>query len=251
MRTLQLGVLLLVSTAAWAQDPAEADPPAPPADEDARERPEAPPAEPAPEPEPEPAEVVRPAEPATPVVERPAETVAPEVPALTASTDIWAELESMPPRYSYDLSLHAIFGQIPHYTDLAPWWPGVGIRAVWGPNFGNARVSIGGLLSAEGPVPEFYVIGIEPQVGIDSISGKLQIGASAGVGAHYYGRAAVTGLYESAWGVSPGVMARVGYSDAWSRMGRRFFVFLEPKVRLTGSTISSSFALVVGSGRGA
>ena len=45
-------------------------------------------------------------------------------------------------------------------------------------------------------------------------------------------------------------IARIGWSQTWSRVGRRLFLFLEPKVRYTDGQFVPVVALAVGSGAG-
>ena len=60
----------------------------------------------------------------------------------------------------------------------------------------------------------------------------------------------VTVESESAFYVVPTASVRIGWSQTWSRVGRRLFLFLEPKVRYSEEQFVPVVALVVGSGMG-
>jgi hypothetical protein len=72
-----------------------------------------------------------------------------------------------------------------------------------------------------------------------------------------YHAKALVGQDETAFTVAPTAAARIGWSQGWSRVGRRFFFALEPRVRYspTGDSSNQPFSpqvnLVIGSGRGA
>jgi hypothetical protein len=222
-----------------AEPPAEADPaekarPAEPAPEDAaKERP------PEPAAAPEPATVVAPA--AEPTLEA----------AAAVSVDaLFEQMDDLPPTRTTDLSVGVLFGQMPYWNELTPYWPGIAIRYTAGAVAGgDTRIGGGAQVSLEGPFPEHYMIGLEPMFVIDYIPGPFQVGGTVGVGVNVYGEADLRGA-NATFGASPAVAAHFGYSQPMSRLSRRFYVLAEPKVRYDGSQTSFSAMLLIGQGRG-
>lgn len=161
-------------------------------------------------------------------------------------------LENMPPRRSWDLSVGV------NYTDVTFWraytapWIGMGLRFGYGSHIGEARLNrIAGSVSfsTEGPVPEFYTLALEPSLDWDRVQKGLQIGASIGPAVYLHNRLTLTGP-ETHIGASPWVGARVGWSQPWSRVMRRMFVLVDPKIRVIAGLPSWSVGVAIGSGSG-
>jgi hypothetical protein len=189
---------------------------------------------------------------------------APEAPqAVVDSADLpipTMKIDRIAPRYSYELALQMGYGDVAYYRkDLGPWI-GMGIRGSWGKNLGAHRVGFEGIGSTEGAFGVYTTMVLEPRLiwdWIGSIDHGVQLGASLGPAFEYHNRAIVgPNNNEVALTVSPTAAFRVGYSEGWSRVGRRFFAFLEPRVRYSpaGESKDQPFSpginLVIGSGRG-
>lgn len=161
------------------------------------------------------------------------------------------EIERIPPSTSFEFGVQVSYGQVAYFRDQEPPWVGFGVRGGWGKNFSKHRLGAGLGVVVEGPVGIHTQVGLEPSVTWDFIAGN---GLLLGFGV---GPAAIwtlnndTVVPEYGFNVSPTAVARIGGSQTWSRVGRRTFVFLEPKLRLVdGNTLSPLVALVVGSGQG-
>jgi hypothetical protein len=161
------------------------------------------------------------------------------------------EIERIPPNTSYEFAVQVGFGEVAYFRDVEPAWVGFGFRGGWGKNFAKHRLGIAGAAVAEGSIGIHTQLAFEPSVTWDFVAGN---GLALGVG---LGPAAVvtlnneTVVSEYGFRIAPTATARVGWSQTWSRVGRRLFLFLEPKVRLVdGDHFSPSVALAVGSGQG-
>ncbi len=166
-------------------------------------------------------------------------------------------LERIPPRFSWEFGVHASYGMIPTFADDVPFgWVGIGIRGGWGKNFQQHRIGPGLMVAIEGPIPVHWSIAIEPAVNYDYISLKgFAFGVSVSP-ALLVNTGNVINKLETTPNFAPTLAARVGYSQTWSRVGRRFFIYVEPKLRyVTGqedmrNAINPLVAIVIGSGRG-
>lgn len=160
-----------------------------------------------------------------------------------------------PPDYSYELGVQASYGIIARWTQEVPPWVGFGIRGGWGRNITPSyehRLGVSLLGFAEGPVPVHLTAGVEPHVTWDWVGKKgLALGAGLGGAVMYHSKieSGSNILREAGLGASGAV--RVGWSQTWSRVGRRMFVFVEPKMRYLGpNQWGPTLAVVVGSGKG-
>ena len=170
--------------------------------------------------------------------------------------DIWALLENVPARTAYDVGVHASFGNMGYWSEKSGPYIGFGLRGTYGWIFeGRNRIgpSIG--ISAEGPIPVYSTIAVEPQLAWDRVAGGIQLGASVG-GAFMYHSSQATIRTERAASIAPMASLRFGYSKPFSRLGKRFYVVLEPKGRwIVGNENRKaqpdvSVLISVGSGRG-
>jgi len=186
---------------------------------------------------------------------RAAEEEAP-LPANEAENEIapmtaWDVLEQMPPRASYEVGLVMSFGTIAYFADDTPPWVGFGVHAGGGRVFSDQH-RLGAALGVqlEGPVPLYYSASVEPQATWDYIAGKrLQVGASVGPALMLHSELETIGS-KNKFTINPMVAFRVGYSEGWSRVGRRFFALLQPKLRWIDARPDFSVGLIVGSGNG-
>lgn len=169
----------------------------------------------------------------------------PEAPSESA----WEALTRMPPRTAWDAGLHVSLGNIGYWRDETPPWVGFGLRGGWGRVFGDHRLGAAGTLSVEGPIPLYWSAILEPQATWDVVLKGLALGASVGPALMLHSELETTGM-KGVFGVAPSAAFRVGYSEPWSRVGRRFFVHAEPKLRWIRDGLDWSVALVIGSGAG-
>jgi len=179
----------------------------------------------------------------------------PEVPKAEEkpSDDLWQLLENMPPRASWDLAAAVGFVEITHFRDQVTPWVGFGFRGGWGKHLGerrNHRVGAGAGVYIEGQIPEFFTIAIEPTANWDYVSPKgFAAGASLGPAILVHSNMTLT---EQQWkpGISPVVAARVGWSKPFSRVLRRLFVVVEPRVRWMDGRVNPGVYVVLGTGTG-
>jgi hypothetical protein len=142
------------------------------------------------------------------------------------------------------------FGEVAYFTDAVPPWIGFGLRGGWGKNFGLHRIGAAAAVVIEGDIGVHTLLAFEPTVNWDFVSAKgLLLGAGAGP-SFVYTTSNATVIAESESHVAPMAIARIGWSQTWSRVGRRLFLFLEPKVRYTDGQFVPVVALAVGSGAG-
>ncbi|MCB9679950.1 MAG: hypothetical protein H6733_00635 [Alphaproteobacteria bacterium] len=159
-------------------------------------------------------------------------------------------LRAIPPRFSWDFAFSASYGMLPQFPTY-PHWGGFGIRGGWGRHFDAHRVGAAVAVSFEGPVVVQWATNFEPQATWDYVSPKgVYVGASAGVTLGLNVDVGQT-LKPRVW-FDPGPMiaARIGYSQPWSMVARRFFVAVEPKLRYTAQTFNVGGSIVIGIGRG-
>ncbi|HMV70177.1 MAG TPA: hypothetical protein PKA64_25270 [Myxococcota bacterium] len=158
----------------------------------------------------------------------------------------------IPPRVSWEAALYPTFVMLPQFVD-APAWLGLGIRGSAGRNFGNHRIGGGLAFSIEGQISIQWSNNFEPQVMWDYVGNKsLWLGAS--LGADLILNADIPpgqsrGLRYS-FDPSPLVSLRIGYSQPWGIGVRRFFVGLEPKLRVIDGSPAAGIAILIGSGGG-
>lgn len=236
------GSLALLAAPAFAQDPAGTDPAAPTA-------------APAPVDAPTPADATPPpppVAPAPPVSDVPRLSV-PLPPPPPPEDDLpipTLTIDRIPPNTSYEFAVSASFGEVAYFQEEVPPWIGFGIRGGWGKNLGLHRIGVAGVVTAEGDIGVHTQIGVQPELTWDFVSSKgLLLGAGAGPAMIW---TAETSTIEPAYGmyIAPTVSGRVGWSQTWSRVGRRLFLFLEPRARLVGGSLSPTLAVAVGSGAG-
>ena len=164
------------------------------------------------------------------------------------------QYERPPPDFSYEVGVQASYGVITFWQNEVEPWIGFGIRGGWGRNLPDTykhRIGANVLLFVEGPMPVHMSVGLDPQLSWDYINDKgIQFGAGIGPTAYYHSKIENgTSIFRKA-GFGGAVSARVGWSQTWSRVGRRLFVLLEPRVRYTEGQWGPSLALVIGSGKG-
>ncbi len=160
------------------------------------------------------------------------------------------QIERVAPSTSFEFGAQFSFGEITYWRDFVPAWIGMGLRGGWGKNLGANRLGVDITLAAEGPIGVHTSIFLEPVASWNFITNNgLLLGAGVGPAFMYHARNDVIDT-ERAAGIAPSLAARIGWSEGWTRVGRRVFIFLEPKLRYVDNRPSGLVALAFGSGQG-
>jgi len=163
------------------------------------------------------------------------------------------DFDRIPPRTSHEFAMQMGYGEVTYFRDQVPPWIGFGMRFGWGKNLGMSGVHrIGGSFTfvAEGPVGVHSTFGFEPALAWDMVSKDgLLLGAGAGPSLMVFVKTDQVAA-ERATQIVPSAAVRVGWSQTFSRVGRRLFVFVEPKMRVINGRVNPVAALCVGSGLG-
>ena len=177
------------------------------------------------------------------------------VPTVASAQEVVTELpevklERIPPQFSYDIGMQLGVAEMTYFRDEVPPWATYGVFGSWGYHIrGNDRVGPGLAVVVEGPLPIHTSVAIEPTFRWDRIMGKVNIGASAGVAVMMHAAWRSSGT-EIAFTPNPLIAGRIGWSQGWTRIGRRLFIVAEPKLRLVNKRVSPGIAIQVGSGYG-
>lgn len=159
-------------------------------------------------------------------------------------------LDRVPPTYSYDLGVQFGMGEVTWWREDIPIWANIGLFGVWGRHLRNGdRMGFGLAAIAEGDIPLHTTLALEPTARWDRVTGKVALGLSVGAALMYHSADKPTGL-ETATSAAPLIAARLGWSQPFTRVGRRFFVVAEPKLRYMVGRLSPSIAVSIGSGHG-
>jgi hypothetical protein len=159
-------------------------------------------------------------------------------------------IDRIPPSTSFEFAIQVSYGTVAYFRDQVPPWVGFGLRGGWGKNFGLHRLGVAGILSAEGDIGVHTQLSLEPMLAWDYVSrGGVLLGAGVGPAGVYTSRNSTVET-EIGFEVAPAAAARIGWSQTWSRVGRRLFLFVEPKVRMAEGRMSPVVAVAVGSGGG-
>lgn len=164
------------------------------------------------------------------------------------------EIQNLPPTVSYEFGVHMSFGTVTFWRDYVDMWIGFGARFAGGRNLAGGH-RLGGSLTAlaEGPFGVHTSMALEPLAAWDWVpkKGGPQLGLSLGpsIMRHTGATSGATTIVQGT--VNPTAAMRFGYSQPWTRIGRRLYVVLEPKVRYLDGRPNVLTALVVGSGAGA
>lgn len=159
-------------------------------------------------------------------------------------------LRQVPPRFSWEMAFQVSYGMVPEFEGSPPW-AGFGLRGAWGRHWGNHRVGVGAGITFEGPVGVQWANVLEPVATYDWVYPKgailgLSAGPSLVLAVDTHDRIRATTLFGAGFQVS----GRVGYSQPFSLVARRFFVAAEPKLRWVDGNVSGLVSIVLGSGRG-
>ena len=160
------------------------------------------------------------------------------------------KIERIAPSTSYEFGAQFSFGTVTYWRDFVPAWIGLGLRCGWGKNLGNHRLGLDMTLAMEGPFGVHTSVFLEPVAAWYLVSdGGVLLGAGAGPALMYHARNDVLAKERSV-GIAPSATLKIGWSQSWTRVGRRVFVFLEPKLRVVDGELNPLVALAFGSGLG-
>ena len=157
------------------------------------------------------------------------------------------EIERLPARTSHEFAMVLSFGPVAFFEDVSPMRPGFAVRGGWGKNAGpNARFGVSGHASIEGEPGVHTLLTLEPGLAFDLVTQNgFAFGLTGGPSFVH-----TRNIYASNdFGLVPYAAVRVGGSQTFSSVGRRMFVYFEPKVRWTPEGPVPIAGLVVGSGR--
>lgn len=161
------------------------------------------------------------------------------------------EVPRIAPTVSYEFGMHMSYGTVTYWRDFVPSWIGFGARFSAGKNFNEHRLGGSFTGAIEGPFMVHTSVALEPHAAWDFVGQRsgLQLGVGLGPSVMYHWRNDVVEP-ERAFTLNPGAEARIGYSQSWTRVGRRLYCVLEPKLRWVDGAPNPLVALVVGSGAG-
>lgn len=161
------------------------------------------------------------------------------------------EVQRLPPSVSYEFAMHFSFGTVTYWREFVDAWIGFGGRFAGGKHLGDHR--LGGSITgvAEGPIGVHTTLALEPAATWDFVAPKsgLQLGFGVGPSLMYHFRNDTTEA-ERKVTLNPSAAMRIGWSQSWTRVGRRLFIVAEPKIRYVDGEPNPLIALVVGSGSG-
>lgn len=165
--------------------------------------------------------------------------------------EAWEALRALPPSFSWDFQMGSGYTDVPALRQYSNASLGMGGRFGFGKHLDNPTHRLGGslALSIDGPVPITFAFVVEPAAGWDAIFRRVLVGAGAGVAMSYNMNNDLVG-WDTSLTAGPSFTVRLGYSEPWSRVGRRFHAFVEPRVRYMSELWSPGVMLYVGSGVG-
>ncbi len=158
-------------------------------------------------------------------------------------------LRDIPPRYSWDVGLTVSYGMLPQFESRG--WAGFGVRGTWGKNFGRHRIGPTLGVALEGQIALQWTNNFEPGVAWDFVhEKKLWLGATLGLDLALHVDGA--GTYDPlvSFEPAPALGFRIGFSQPFSLVRSRFFVAIEPKIRIMGGQPQVLGVIVIGSGKG-
>lgn len=159
-------------------------------------------------------------------------------------------LRHVPSRFSIDGGLSFSYGMLPQFLG-APAWLGIGGRFAGGRTYGDHRLAGSMSISLEGPIAVQWSTVFEPALAWDWASPKgVLVGASIGPSLLLNADLRDTQGYDLTFDAAPHIALRVGWSQRFSLVARRFYVAVEPKLRIVNGQPAFVAALVIGTGRG-
>ncbi len=187
-----------------------------------------------------------------------ADDVAPSAPPPADET--WTEeeeaapeavvLKFVPSRFAYDGGVQLSYGFNPQFLG-SPAWVGFGGRFAWGRTWTDHRLGFGAAISFEGPLGIQWTNVLELGVQWDYVHPKgLYLGASLGPALMLNADLKASSGYDLSFDAAPFVAFRIGWSQRFSLVARRFYIAVEPRLRIVDGQPAFLAALVFGSGRG-
>lgn len=159
-------------------------------------------------------------------------------------------LRHIPPRFSWNVGLAISYGMLPQF-DRIPAWAGFGVRGGWGKHFGSHRIGFDIGFMFEGPIAVEWANTLEPAIGWDWIGPTgLFVGASVGPTLSVGTYLTPTQTLENRFDAGPFAAVRIGWSQPWSLVSRRFWVAVEPRFRWIAGQPSVVATLMFGTGNG-
>lgn len=159
------------------------------------------------------------------------------------------ELQFVPARFSYDGGLRISYGTLPQFGNVA--WVGLGGQFAWGRNWTDHRLGVGVSISFEGPVGVEWATHFDPGIQWDwAAPSGLYLGATVGPGIALNAAIRQESGYDVTVDFAPFLAARIGWSQRFSLIARRFHLAIEPKVRLIQGQPGFAASLIFGAGRG-
>ena len=163
------------------------------------------------------------------------------------------EFDRLPPHESGEFAVQMGYGTVTFFRDQVQPWIGFGFRGGWGRHLGEmGRHRLGASLTtvAEGPVGVHSTFGVEPAFAWDFVGAEgLLLGAGVGPSFMWFIKTDRVAAERDRRLVPAGTV-RLGWSQTYSRIGRRLFVFVEPKCRIIDGVLNPVVVLAVGSGMG-
>lgn len=159
-------------------------------------------------------------------------------------------LRHVPANYSWDIGVHASYGMRAQFPGAQPWL-GLGARGAWGKNFGDHRLGLGVAFAFEGEYAVLWSNIFTPSIQWDLVTPKgLYVGANLGPALYLNATLGGGFGYDLSFDAAPEIAARIGWSQRFSLVAKRFYVAVEPKLRIVDGKPSFLGAIVIGSGKG-
>lgn len=159
-------------------------------------------------------------------------------------------LRYVPANFAWDVGVHASYGQRVQFKGEPPWL-GIGARFGWGKMIGDHRVGFGFAFSAEGEPAVKWSNIFTPSFQWDLVTPKgFLIGANVGPALLVNVELSGGFGYNTSVDGAPEVALRLGWSQRFSLIAKRFYVAVEPKLRIVDGKPEFLGAIVLGSGKG-
>lgn len=159
-------------------------------------------------------------------------------------------LRFVPANHAWDVGIHASYGMRVQFPGEPPWL-GIGARVAWGKMYGDHRVGFGFTFAAEGEPAVKWSNIFTPSFQWDLVTPKgFLIGANLGPALMVDVQLTGGYGYDTSVGIAPELAVHLGWSQRFSLIAKRFYVALEPKLRIVDGKPEFVGALVLGSGKG-
>jgi hypothetical protein len=159
-------------------------------------------------------------------------------------------LRYVPANYAWDVGIHASYGQRVQFQGEPPWL-GIGARFGWGKMIGEHRVGLGFAFSAEGEPAVKWSNIFTPSFQWDYVTAKgFMVGANVGPALLVNVELSGGYGYDTTLDGAPELAVRLGWSQRFSLIAKRFYVAVEPKLRIVDGKPEFVGGIVLGSGKG-